>query len=56
MMNDEEFRQFLAELRSAYRLPPLAPGKDTVNAEDFITEDEYVSQNPAQGEWWRQED
>lgn len=56
MMNDEEFGKFLKELRSAYGLPPLASNEDTVNYEDFITEDDQVSQSPSPVAQWRQED
>lgn len=56
MMNDEEFRKFLSELRSAYGLPPIAVGEDTVNYDDFITEDDHVSQSPSHHGWVGQED
>jgi hypothetical protein len=60
MMNDEEFRQFLTELRSAYEsaygLPPKASGEDTADYEDFLTEDDHVSQSPSHDGRWRQED
>ncbi len=49
MMNDEEFRQFLNALRSAYGLPPVAASDDTVAYEDFMTDDDYVGQSPFQG-------
>lgn len=45
MMNDEEFRKFLNELRSAYGLPPTVSNEGTVEYEDFLTEDDHVSQS-----------
>lgn len=46
MMNDEEFRKFLNELRSAYGLPPVGISEDTVAYEEFVTVDDYTSQSP----------
>jgi len=54
MMNDEEFQKFLKELRSAYGLSPMA-SRETVDCEDFITEDDYVSESPFQDRRWRQD-
>jgi hypothetical protein len=56
MMNDEEFRQFLKELRSSYGLPPLTSAEDPVAYEDIVTEDDEVSQEQSLGGRWRQED
>jgi hypothetical protein len=56
MMNDEEFRTFLTELRSAFGLPPVASSEDPVESEDFLSEDDHVSQNPSHDGRWREEE
>ena len=56
MMTDEEFRNFLHELRSAYGLPPVASSQDTVDYEDLSAEEDHVSFSPSYGGRWQQDD